>query len=156
MDKVIFIALAVFAGIILLGIIKKIVKTIIGLALIAALIFGGIYIYNTYPNEVKNVSNTIQNVVDNTTVKDYLRVDENGKYYVYVEKKDDNGKFIYPKGKIFDYPNADISIDKIIDIASGDFKNLKRQYYKIDKHGNPIVPAGVTPPRKFIQPNINK
>lgn len=156
MNKIIIILGAIFIVFMLLAIIKKVIKTIIGFILIIALIFGGLYLYNTYPNQVKDVSDTIKQVVDNNSVKDYLRVDINNKYYVYVATKDENGKAVYPTGKIFDYPEANISINKIINIANGDFKNMKKQYYTIDKTGNPIVPKGITPPRKFLQPKINK
>lgn len=154
MNMIIIIVGGIFICFILLGIVKRVIKTIIGLALIVALVFGGLYLYNTYPKEVKDVSDTIKQVVNNNTVKDYLRVDKNGKYYVYSMTKDNNGRVIYPTGKIFDYPGANISIDKIINLASGNFKNLKRQYYKINRHGNPIVPKGIAPPRKFLQPKI--
>jgi hypothetical protein len=152
MDKLILIAGGIIIVFILLGIVRKVVKTIIGLALIVALIFGGLYLYNTYPNEVKNVSNTINDVVNSSTALDYLREDKTGKYYVYHETKDAQGKIIYPTGKIFDYPEADINLNNIINIANGNFKGFKKQYYKIDKKGNPIVPQGITAPRKFLQP----
>ena len=156
MDILIIILGAIFIGFILLGIIKKVIKTIFGFILIIALILGGLYLYNTYPTQVKDVSNTIKQVVDNNSVKDYLRVDANDKYYVYVATKDANGKIIYPTGRIFDYPEANISINKIINISNDGFKSMKKQYYVIDKIGNPIVPTGITPPRKFLQPKLNK
>jgi hypothetical protein len=152
MNTIVLVAGGIFICFILFGIIKKVIKTIIGLALIIALVLGGFYLYNTYPNEVKNVSDTIKNAVNSSTIKDYLRVDANGKYYVYNDTKTANGKIIYPTGRIFDYPDADINLNNVIDIAKGNFKGFKKQYYNIDKVGNPIVPNGVTPPRKFLQP----
>jgi hypothetical protein len=156
MNTPIMIVIGIFAIIVLFGIIKKIVKAFIGIAIIAVIIFCGIYITNTYPNEVADITNTVRQVFDNTTVKDYLRVDSNDKYYVYIETKDSSGKTINPTGRIFDYPDADINLTNIIDIANGEFKGLKKQYYKIDKTGNPIVPSGVKAPRKFLQPKISK
>lgn len=154
MNITVIVVCGVIIGFILLGIIKKVVKAIIGLVLIIALILGGLYIYNTYPSQVKDISSTIKQVVNSTTTKDYLRADTSGKYYVFVATKTSSGNYSKPTGKIFDYPGVDIGLDKIINIASGDFKNLKKQYYKIDKEGNPIVPTGITPPRKFLQPKL--
>ena len=97
--------------------------------------------------------------------------------FQFVLKRDEDGKVINladkTKGKIYDYIIAQenstdyykryngqyfrfpisYQVDNTTKINKygSEVKQLKRQYYDIDKDGNPIVPAGVKPPQMHYQ-----